>query len=369
VFPPPTGTKVSREQVRELDDSFFSSDPLGYFLARVGSLVASADGAKAHFDDGLGAELARLLHRRPEDMARPSGSARELQVGVDALGLRQHAAEALIRLVDAILQLRSGEPGSASVWVTIAEGPTRTIDVLKRISSVPNGLHQDGVFAALVMPAEILSQVPSAPELQAALRTMAAWLEHAEALLTRSDVHLSAAHNKIKHGLAVRPRDDAKISVLTAGPPVQNGTTPVSALDGAIDIFDQPFLEYLGRPPDEGHRKQGLELTWLRLDTPTLLAETTMLATVYGSIFHVAALNHASRSETAGPVPTYPTVPVGPTPDGLLGNSVTGMRFPVTLPPDGRKVDRSPGVGFNGGVFVPLRFDYASGQTITLVEG
>lgn len=94
-----------------------------------------------------------------------------------------------------------------------------------------------------------------------------------------------------------------------------------------------------------------------------------MLATVYGSMFHVAALSHASRSATAVPVPTYPTLPVGPTPEELLGNGVTGMRFPVTLPPDGRKADRSLGVGFNGGVFVPLRFDYASGRTITLVEG
>src|SRR5665647_1139049 len=40
VFPPPIGPDLSADQARILDDTFFGSDPFGYFQARVESLIA-----------------------------------------------------------------------------------------------------------------------------------------------------------------------------------------------------------------------------------------------------------------------------------------------------------------------------------------
>src|SRR5665647_3619848 len=54
VFPPPTGPVPNVEQVRELDDSFFASDPFGYFRARIESLIACAQGAQVDYGTALG---------------------------------------------------------------------------------------------------------------------------------------------------------------------------------------------------------------------------------------------------------------------------------------------------------------------------
>ena len=356
MFPPPTGPVPNLQQVRELDNSFFASDPLGYFHARIGSLIAHAQGAVVDYETGLGDDYARRLGRQPRDMEAPSAGARELQVVVDALSLRQHAAESLIRLWLAVLQTRATTPGTVSVWVTIADGKRSMIEVLNEIATT-DGADDPEVVRALLLPRGLGREFRTNVRLQQAASVAEEWLVHAEKLLTRPDINASAAHNKAKHGLAIRARSDLRVDLMTRLPPSHEGTLPVSAMQDSIPIFDRPVLEYLARPPAKGQPGSGLELTLLLLDAATLLAETTMLATVHAAVFHVAAARHAEWSPTVGTISPYPTLPLGPSPTQLLGKAVTGMRFPVTDLPDGTPTTRSSGIGFNHGVFVPLRFD------------
>ena len=368
MFPPPTGSAPSVEQVRELDDSFFASDPVGYFHARIESLIAYAQGAVADYGTGLGDDYARHLGRQPHDMGAPSAGARELQVVVDALSLRHHAAESLIRLWLAVLQTRATAPGTVSVWVTMADGKRSMIEVLKEIAKT-EGADDPEVVLALLLPRGLGGEFRTNARLHQAVSVAEEWLVHAETLLMRQDINASAAHNKAKHGLAIRARSDLRVDVVTGPLPSHDGTLPVSAMQNTVPIFDRPVLEYVARPPSKGKPGSGLELTQLRLDAATLLAETTMLATVHGAVFHVAAARHAEWSPTVGTISPFPTLPLGPSPTQLLGKAVTGMRYPITDLPDGTTTTRSPGIGFNHGVFLPLEFDDGAHDSVTLVDG
>jgi hypothetical protein len=354
--------------VRELDDTFFASDPFGYFNARIESLIAHAQGAVVDYKTGLGDDYARHLRRRPHDLDAASANARQLQVAVDALSLRQHAAESLIRIWLAVLQTRAASSGTVSVWVTIADGKRSMIEVLKEIAKT-DGANDPGVLLALLLPRGLEQEFGTNARLQQAVHVAEEWLVHAETLLTRSGINASAAHNKAKHGLAVRARSDLRVDLVKHLPPSHDGTLPVSAIHDSMPIFDRPVLEYLSRPPVKGKPGPGLELTQLRLDAATLLAETTMLATVHAAVFHIAAARHAEWSPTAGTISPYPTLPLGPSPTQLLGKAVTGMRFPVTDLPDGTPTTRSSGIGFNHGAFVPLKFDDSAHGSVTLVDG
>lgn len=368
MFPPPTGPEPSVEQVRELDDSFFASDPFGYFQARVESLITYAQGAVVDYGTGLGEDYARRLGRQPQDPEAASANARELQVVVDALALRQHAAESLIRLWVAVLQTRAATPGTVSVWATIADGKTTMLQVLEQFADTEDA-NDPEVTLALLLPRELAREFGENAQLQQAVSVAEEWLVHAEQLLMRLDINLSAAHNKAKHGLAIRARSDLRVDFVEHLPVSHDGTLPVSAIQNSVPIFDRPVLEYLARPPREGKTPHGLELTQLRLDAATLLAETTMLVTVHAAVFHVAAARHAEWSPTVGTIRPYPLLPPGPSPTQLLGKAVTGMRFPITDRPDGTPTTRRSGIGFNHGVFVPLEFDHGSHASMTLVDG
>jgi hypothetical protein len=166
------------------------------------------------------------------------------------------------------------------------------------------------------------------------VQLMADWLGHALRLLARDDIDVNAAHNKLKHGLAVRSRDDLRVAFIRQAP--EDGTVPLSAFTSpdAVDLIDSGSLDYLSRPRARNGRKQGMEVTTLRLSPATLLAETWMMALTYGAMFHVAAARHfGARAEVQ--FPGYPDVPLGPTPDQLLRDSVIGIRHPVTTPPMG----------------------------------
>lgn len=185
--------------------------------------------------------------------------------------------------------------------------------------------------------------------------------------LVRHDINLNAAHNKVKHGLAVRSRGDLRMT-FTTQPPYADGTIPLSALTGpnALDVFDSVVLDYLSRPPKEQGRKQGLEVSTLRLNPATLLPETWMMAVTHAAMFHIAATRHVEdRGITIAP---YPTLHLGPTPEQLLGNAVVGMRHPVTTPPDGGEPNRDAGIAFQQ-AFVPLKMDFTAHRTSTVVDG
>lgn len=363
MFPPPVGVEPSPDQVHELDDELFSSDPFGYFQARIESLVAYADGAVAHYGDGLGAEYRSRLRRDPAEMLRASEDARQLQVVIDAVSLRQHAAEALVRLWAAALETRHTAPGEVSVWAVLADGQTQTAKVLEQIRDADRAIDPD-VQLSLMLPGPLIARLEANLDLQRAVGVLGEWLEHAGRLLVRKDIHLAAANNKVKHGLAVRPTNTLRVDILPAEAVPDPESIPASTLASAIPLFDRPVVEYLARPT----RAEGLELTQLRLDAATLLTETTMLATVHAAVFHVAAARYAESSPTIESIVPYPTLPLGPTPSELLGKGVTGMRSPVTLPRGGGTLTRGPGIGLNDGSFRDLTVDYASHRCARLTR-
>ncbi|WP_426519535.1 hypothetical protein ACPPVQ_05765 [Diaminobutyricibacter sp. McL0618] len=344
-------------QIAELDDTFFGSDPLGYFRSRIQSLLHEP------VDQGRDAErFGTLLGEAAPDWADVSDAGRQLQRAVDAFAVRHHAAEAVIRLLGA---LNTAGPES-SVWITITEGPTRAVQVVESIntwlSSAPEQL------SALLLPAGLLARLEDDDVVQLSVYNAWLWIEYAGKLLTWDDLDINAAHNKVKHGLAVRARDDERIDFIPIATgddsiDVSGGTVPLSVMEGAIPIFDKPLVEYLSRPPKvDGHR-QGLEVSTLQLDAPTLLAEAWMIARVYACLFAVAG---AGRSETAR---EYEAFPGQPSPVAVFPmEAVVGMRHPVTLPPGGGQLTRTSGIAFNGR-FVGTTFDMRSRATVTVVEG
>ena len=368
VFPPPTGQEPNAAQVRVLDDAFFSSDPFGYFRARVESLIAYADGSSPNLHDGLGAEYARRLRRKPDQVPLASDDARELQVAIDALSLRQHVAEALVRLWSAVLDTRVKEPGSVSVWAMLTDGKNSLKDVLVQIGATEGSSDPD-VQLSLLLTAPLAAQFATDPQVQRAARVLGRWLEHAERLLIRDDIHLAAANNKVKHGLAVRPRNDLRIEFLPGDAvPAEGDSIPLSAFTSSTTLFDTPLVEYLARPPKDAQGRHGLEQTILRLDASTLLVEATMLATVHAAVFHVAAARYAAMSPTIDKIAPYPVLPLGPMPDELLGKAVTGMRSPVTMRPGGGQPERQAGIGFSDGVFVDMSVDHDGHRTAIIAD-
>jgi hypothetical protein len=351
-----------------LDDAFFSSDPFGYFRARIESLIAYTGGATPDYGNGLGAEYARRLRRNPAQIPLASDDARQLQVAIDSLSLRQHVAEALVRLWAAVLEVRSTEPGMVSVWATLTDGKIKLKDVLQQIG-LAEGSSDPDVQISLLLPGPLVGQFDTDPRVRRAAGVLGKWLEHAESLLVRDDIHLAAANNKVKHGLAVRARNDVRIEFLPADVvPVEGDSMPLSALASSFTLFDKPLVEYLARPPGGANGKQGLELTMLRLDAGTLLAEAMMLSTVHAAVFHVAAARYAATSPTIEEIAPYPVLPLAPMPEELLGKAVTGMRSPVTLRPGGGPTERRTGIGFNDGTFVGLSVNHDGRRTMTVAD-
>src|SRR5699024_8975150 len=188
-------------------------------------------------------------------------------------------------------------------------------------------------------------------------------------LLRGHQLDLGAAHNKVKHGFAVRARDDMRVTFSTA-PPRPDNTLPLSAVNGedAFDIFDRPVLEVLAEPKAEGHR-QGLEVTQLRVDPPTVLAEAYMIAWTHAAIFHTAAVKHyEGRGDLSEHLPPFPGLPLrGPHPRHIGAKDVIGMRFSLTMPPGGGPRRRPTGIGFRD-YFQDLTFTGEPVRGVVLTE-
>jgi hypothetical protein len=367
VFPPPTGPTTSPEQIRELDDAYFAGDVAGYFHNRVDSLVAWAQCQSVDRSSGLAGDVTQRLGFLAQDIAPIDDRLRGVQIAADAFAVRHHAAETLIRLIAAVLMAREKDE-VCSIWQTIALGPTPMIEVIKNIQTALDSDESRVLFSRISVPEDILRTEASTPQLERAVRVLGSWVEHAVYLLTRNDINVNAGNNKAKHGMAIRARDDLRVMFSKEGPDASGGIAE-SVLNGsdAVDILDRPLLQLLSPPPSSVKPKQGLELTWLRLDAAALLAETTMLATALGAIFHVAAKAHRDRYATPESIAPYPPFLLALTADELLGHSVTGMRFPVTDPPDGSVNLRPSGVGFHKD-FVSLIVDHAGASKAVVTD-
>lgn len=318
--------------------------------------LATPEHAKSYPADSLG-RFSRLLGRPEGFIPETSPRSISTQVATDAYALRHHAAESLVRLTAALSQRTS--VGNSCVWEALSTGPNQLAQVVDQIresfSSEEASIH----FARLVVREQDL-QSGMTEQLASASNVFADWLNFAIALLMGHELQLNAAHNKVKHGLSVRARDNLKVSFSTT-PPNADGTIPLSALTGpnAVDIFDRPVIEVLARAPKVDGHPQGLELTQLRVDVPVVLAEAYMIAWAHGAMFHVAAAKHfAGRSHPPKylTAPAHPGYPVGgPHPDHVSGKAPVGMRFPLTTPPGGEPTRRPPGLAFRD-VFIPFTF-------------
>jgi len=204
------------------------------------------------------------------------------------------------------------------------------------------------------------------------VNVLLSWLEYAISLLTPGDIDLQAAHNKVKHGLAVRARADMRVTFTKQGPN-DAGEVPLSALtgEGAADVFDQPVLELLARAPKVERRQGGLEVTQVRIKPSAVLAETFMMAMAHGALFHVAAFEHFTDHEDPREhhrVPAHPGWPVGgPRPEHIDLHAPVGMRHPLTESACGPPA-RPMGIGFRDS-FVPLEVNYRERQRGRVVDG
>lgn len=125
------------------------------------------------------------------------------------------------------------------------------------------------------------------------------------------------------------------------------------------------MLTYLSRPQSLTP-KHGVEAVSLRVDPPTVLAETWMIATVYAALMNVAALKHFGGQLPAG-VPSYPRLVAGRLPEHVIGSAPLGYRSAVTLPPDGSTAPRPSGVFFYR-TFWQIEPDFTSKTSAVIVK-
>lgn len=381
MYPPPAGSELTAEQRQELDDTFLSSDPYQYFSARIGMMlrwaesdadsdehpVAAHDGEEQHATE-TSRRFARLLGRPAGFSPETSPRSIATQVATDAYALRHHAAESLVRLTAALSQ--RANPAESCVWEDLSTGPNQLDQVVSQLRESFSSAEASMQFARLVLREQDL-RCGMTEQLASASNVFADWLQFAIDLLVGHQLQLNAAHNKVKHGLSVRARDDLKVSFVTT-PPNADGTISVGALTGpdAVDIFDRPVIEVLAQAPKmDGHR-QGLELTQLRVDVPAVLAEAYMIAWAHGAMFHVAATKHFECREDLPDylhAPSHPGYPVGgPHPDHVSGKAFVGMRFPLTTPPGGGPGRRPAGLAFRDS-FIAITFTGSAMRNIRVV--
>ncbi len=377
MYPPPQGPHETLEQAEALDDTFLSSDPFAYFTSRIAMLhgwaLATQEPADADADGGgdtdgvldanqmgrpdlLGVIHAVMGNQTPPAPPRMATSA---QVAVDAFALRHHLAEALLRLFLACADhaappQRDVTPGApVSLWARLTDDRNSTIDELVKAAVKAAKRLPEGAFATLVLPPDVPVDETTLPRAERLSEMCAEWIEYSVALLRSAQLDTTKAHNKVKHGLAVRGRSDYRLA-LSLVPPRPDGDIHLSAFDPevSLNVFDRPVLEFLARPS----RKQGLELTQLRLDYRELLSEGAMMAFVYGALFHVVAHSHFAdraipQGLTVAPHPGF----VGETPKPNHAGHQVGLRLPITTPPKGGKV-RPAGIGHPDGTFHTLIF-------------
>lgn len=348
----PQGVALTPDQADQLDAEFFRSSPLQYFVPRIHQMLRSAsegEGANGQLESfrsrlGLPADL---------DLLNIDDRDRNRQLAVDALSVRHHTAETLVRLLYALVVASPREGDASSVWVAVADSPTSLRTVAEAVVAHLNAGDQKS-FAQLYLPA--VTEVTA--ELATAVQVAVAWTNHALELLTSDDLSVNSGYNKVKHGLSVSARDDVRVELITA-PTRTDGTIPLSAFgDGvSVPLFDRPLLTYLYRP---GGRAAHLETATLKVDLELTLAEAWMIAVVAGAVFHIAGIE---RLPSGDEIAAYPRLPLGPTPDQLLSGSLRGYRAPVTEP----RTDRTAGLFWHGS-FQPLRLDFRNVTSAVITE-
>lgn len=336
MYPPPTGPELSADECRSLDDSFFASDPTGYFRSRLDSLLDWCDATpetppgqadtRRRFNDLIGAAAQARHPTTPEQRRR--------QAAVDAVQLRHAVAEALLRLILARLTCRASDTPK-SLWLELTRTPTTLRDVVKQLNMHLEATDAVPLMAGLMVPAP--GGTTLSEDYTTAVANALRWLQRASDIVSSGPIDLNAANNKIKHGITARAEDQLRATFMTAELDA-DGNVPLSALSGpgAVPLIDTIALDYISQPPKTpGAERPGHERTWLRADTPAVLAEAWMLALIHGAVVHTCAYRH-NREQTPADAAPHPGLALGPSPDTILRGHVVGLRFPITTSASGQ---------------------------------
>jgi len=327
MYPTSDSESLTAEQCRELDCSMFESNAPAYWRSRIDMLLREP--APVDYSADLAAEIAALgLDPRMLADTQPSEREREQQRALDAFALRQHIAESLVRLVHGVVTV--WERPCWSVWAEMAsnrDDGAALVNVLRQVE-------ESGVPFDLFLPIDEANRFRNAPpeELLDGVRIHWQWVRRAMDLLVNDRLDTNAGNNKLKHGFAVRQRDDLRIEFVTT-PPNEDGTIPLSAFERSVPIIDAVAFEFLERLPKRHSHAGSWEVTVLNLRPAPLLAEALMLSTVWTSVFVAAASRHWDGREAEAP--TYPRLlALGPPPQRVTRAAV-GLRQSLTAPTNG----------------------------------
>ena len=353
MYPPPSQRHLRPEQAQELDRTFLDSDPFAYFSSRIAmylNWLESAGGANPSApsetssspeDDTTEPDSVRFARL----VGHPVGLVRDdtavlAQIAADTFSLRHHVAESLVRLAVALARVAKSEADDPPcLWLEIMRSPTQTSALVAELKRWVGSEEADPELFARLVGADPSTGLPT-DTLESAVSVFARWMERAVELMTRNDLDLNHGHNRIKHGFAVRARDDMKVSFSPLRPDTDGSISAAALNESSVDILSGQVMEFLAKGPGKG---SGLELVQAQLDAVSMLAESYMLAWTHAAIFRTA---FQLIRRTAPEVSLAPPFPVGgPLPHHIVADTtVLGMRFPLTLSDTGQP--RSGGVAF-----------------------
>lgn len=349
MYPPPQGPELSPAASRALDDQYLASDPTAYFRSRIRGLLAQYQRRNepgtplAGLSASLGNVAQSLGWSSPDDI--------ELQVVIDAVQLRHHVSESLLRLLHSRYVLRTLE--DRSLWMQMTESPRQMKDIVKFLDA---RLRDDDVVA--VLGGLLLPVPPGTPLVRQHLRMImhaVEWIARAMLIVSQGHIDMAAASNKIRHGAIITASNDRRIELIT-GPLEDPSRIPRSAFNhpSASPLTKSPVLEYLSQPPKADGMANGHERTLLNVEVEPTLAEAWLIALVHGALFYGAAYRHHGFDANAVSIQQPPWV-IGPSPSQLLRGYPLGFRFPLTTSPDG-KVRRPAGMATWDGGFIDMTF-------------
>jgi ABC-type transporter Mla subunit MlaD len=209
MYPQPAGAEPSAEQIRDLDDTYLSSDPTGYFRARIDALLSWAAAPLAPATSELAQDFETILGAVASARRPLTEMDRRLQVAVDALQVRHQAAEALLRLLHARIGHRE-KPELRSLWLTVIETPTRTEDLVEELRPSVESANFLSVAAGLLLPVPAGTRIDGAH--LAGVTNAVHWVCRAAEVLSSGHIDVNAANNKIKHGVTARAEGNLRVT-------------------------------------------------------------------------------------------------------------------------------------------------------------
>ena len=119
----PNGPHLSTQHAKTLDDEFFRSNPLAYFSSRIAGLLDAQHNSNHPSPESAAAFLDVLSLNKTDSVFAFSDRDRGMQVAVDAIALRHHAAEGIIRLLYALTVARPDGSDAPCAWLALARCP------------------------------------------------------------------------------------------------------------------------------------------------------------------------------------------------------------------------------------------------------